>query len=111
MVIHKNEWKWGDSFTLILEDATAFITVNITNDEPELAYISGLSVSPSRRNYGCGRVMLLNALDVARKNNCKYAFLMADKDSFVFEWYKRMGFKYYGHKQDENGCVPMYIEL
>lgn len=111
MVIHKNEWKWGKSFTLISEDVTAFITISITNDEPELAYISGLSVYPSRRNEGRGRVMLLNALDVARKNYCKYAYLMADKDSFVFEWYKRMGFKYYGHKQDENGCVPMYIEI
>lgn len=111
MVIHKNEWKWGQSFNLILDDATAIITTSITNDEPEQAYISGLSVYPPRRNVGRGRVMMLNALDVARKNHCKYAFLMADKDSFVFEWYKRMGFKYYGHKQDENGCVPMYIEL
>ena len=111
MVIHKNEWKWGQSFDLILEDGTATISVSITNDEPEQAYVSALSVYAPRRNEGRGRVMMLNALDVARKNHCKYAYLMADKDSFVFEWYKRLGFKYYGHKRDENGLVPMYMDL
>lgn len=111
MVIHKNEWKWGKSFDLIFEDGTATISVSITNDEPEQAYISALSVYEPVRNEGRGRAIMLNAMEVARNNGCKYAYLMADKDSFVFEWYKRMGFKYYGHKQDENGLVPMYMEL
>ena len=111
MLIHKNEWKWGKSFDLLFEDGTATISVSITNDEPEQAYISALSVYEPRRNEGRGRAMMLNAMEVARLKGCKYAYLMTDKDSFVFEWYKRMGFKYYGHKQDENGFVPMYIEL
>lgn len=111
MLIHKNKWKWGKSFDLIFEDGTATISVSITNDEPEQAYISALSVYEPVRNEGRGRAMMLNAMEVARHKGCKYAYLMADKDSFVFEWYKRMGFKYYGHKPDENGFVPMYIEL
>lgn len=111
MVTHKNEWKWGKSFDLIFEDGTATISVSITNDEPEQAYISALSVYEPVRNEGRGRAMMLNAMEVARLKGCKYAYLMADKDSFVFEWYKRLGFKYYGHKQDEKGLVPMYMEL
>ena len=111
MVKHLNEWKWGKSFYLIEEDGTATISVSITNDEPEQAYLGALSVYEPRRNEGRGKKMMCLAMNIARDNGCKYAYLLADKDSFVFEWYKRMGFKYYGHKPDENGFVPMYIEL
>ena len=111
MIIHKNEWKWGKSFYLIEEDGTATISVSITNEEPEQAYFSALSVYEPRRNEGRGRKMILSAIDIAKENGCKYAYLMADKDSFVFEWYKRLGFKYYGDKANENGFVPMFIEL
>lgn len=111
MVIHKNEWKWGKSFYLIEEDGTATISVSVTNDEPEQAYISGLSVLKGHRRKGLGTMFMNMALVEAKSLGCKYAYLMADKDSFVFEWYKRMGFKYYGHKQDDNGFVPMYREI
>lgn len=111
MVIHSNLWKWGRSFDIIANDGTATISVSVTNDEPEQAYISGLSVwSPSRRK-GLGTRFVNMALVQAKECGCKYAFIMADKDSFVFDWYKRMGFKYYGHKQDDNGFVPMYREI
>lgn len=111
MVIHKDERKWGKSFDIIAEDGTATISMSIINDEPLQAYFSDLSVYEPRREDGRGMYILEWAMEQARQEGCKYAYLMADKDSFVFEWYKRMGFKYYGHKQDENGLVPMYIEL
>ena len=111
MVIHKNEWKWGKSFDFIADDGTATISMSITNDEPLQAYFSGLSVYKPCRKKGLGKRCLKLAMEQAQLEGCKYAYLMADKDSFVFEWYKRMGFKYYGHKQDENDFVPMYMEL
>lgn len=111
MVIHKNEWKWGKSFDFIADDGTATISMSITDDEPLQAFFSGLSVCERYRKRRRGTRCLECAIERARLEGCKYAYLMADMNSFVFEWYKRMGFKYYGHKQDENGLVPMYIEL
>lgn len=111
IVIHANEWKWGRSFDIISNDGHATVSVSVTKEEPEQAYISGLSVHESSRREGLGKKMMDFAIDVARQNTCKYAYLLTDKDSFVFEWYKRLGFKYYGDRPNDNGFVPMYMEL
>lgn len=111
IVIHSNNWKWGRSFDLITDDGTGTVSVSITNDEPEQAYISGLSVHQYRRNQHLGSFLMKEAMRVSMKERARYAYLMVDKDSFVFDWYKRLGFNYYGHKPDENGFVPMYADL
>ena len=111
MVIHKNEWNWGRSFTFVLYGGSAVITMSITDDEPLQAFFSGLSVCEPYRKRRRGTKCLECAMEQARLEGCKYAYLMADMDSFVFEWYKRRGFRYYGDKPNENGVVPMYIEL
>ena len=110
-VIHKNEWQWGKTFTIVRENGRAIVGLSISEDEPELGYINGLSVVGTIRRLGKGTRMLNDAIELAKKNGCKYAYLHCDKDSFVFDWYKRLGFKYYGDKTNENGFVPMYIEL
>jgi len=110
-VVHCNQWKWGRSFDIITEDAFGTISMSITNDEPEQAYISGLSVHHIHRHKHLGSQLMQRAMSLAKKEQAKYAYLMADKDSFVFDWYLRLGFKYYGHKPDENGFVPMYYTL
>ena len=111
VLIHINNWKWGRSFTIIENDATAVIEFTVSNDEPELAYLKGLSVHCDSRKEGLGNKMLDTAMTQAKRNGCKYAYLHAEKDSFVFDWYKRKGFKYYGDAPDENGFVVMYTEL
>ena len=111
MVLHINEWKWGKSFTIITLEGKAMIEVTISNDEPELAYLRGLSVIPSERRRGFGKALLAEAIQLAKSNGCKYVWLHADKESFVFEWYKKFGFKYYGEAVNENGFVPMFADI
>lgn len=111
MIIHHNTWKWGDTYTLITEDGKATIEVTVSYDEPEVAYLKGLSVYEPEREKGLGRRMLCEAITLSNKIGCKYAYLHADKDSFVFAWYKRFGFQYFGDKPNENGFVPMFVQL
>jgi len=111
MIIHHNIWKWGDTYTIIRYDGKAKVEVTISNDEPEVAYINGLSVYEPQRGKGYGKIMLEDAIAQANKIGCKYAYLHCDKDSFVFDWYKQRGFQYFGDKPNENGFVPMYVQL
>lgn len=111
MVIHPNEWQWGKSFMLVRENGMAIVGLSITDDEPEGGFIWGLSVAETIRRKGVGAKMLSDALEQAKEKGCKYASLQCNKDSFVFEWYKKVGFKYYGQKPNGNGFVTMYMEL
>ena len=111
MILHNNKWQWGDSYTIIEEDGMGMIEFDVTKDEPEVAYVKGLSVFRTHRLHGLGNRLLDEALQEAKKRGCKYAWLHASKEDFVFKWYLRRGFKYYGDKVNENGFVPMFMEL
>ena len=56
------------------------------------AVLSGLSVVDSKRKSGYGRALVAAAEDLARKEGAKMMILWADKNDWVIDWYKRLGY-------------------
>ena len=56
------------------------------------AVLSGLSVVDSKRKSGYGRALVAAAEDLARKEGAKMMILWADKNEWVLDWYKRLGY-------------------
>ena len=95
-VIHRNKWVWGRSNIIVTSDGCGLVTVSFENDMfagPEkAAVLSGLSVVDSKRKSGYGRALVAAAEDLARKEGAKMMILWADKNDWVINWYKRLGY-------------------
>lgn len=93
-VIHKNTWTWGESNIIITSDGTGTVTVQFFNDETDLAYITGLSVYSKARNNGLGKTLLHKAEKIAKeREGIKRIKICCDKNTFVYDWYVREGYK------------------
>ena len=91
-VVHKNIWTWGNSNIVITSDGTGTCTVQFFEDEPEIAYITGLSVHESVRKQGIGKQLLHECEKIAKENKKKILKIHCDKNTFVYDWYIREGF-------------------
>lgn len=95
-VIHKNKWLWGRSMIIVTSDGCGLVTVSFENDMfsgPEkAAVLSGLSVVESKRKSGYGRALVAAAEDLTRSQGAKLMILWADKNDWVLNWYKRLGY-------------------
>ena len=91
-VIHHNYWFWGESYYIILDNGNGIITMQIDNDNKELGCISCISVTDKVKKKGLGNELLKECENLAKRLGLKEIYLSAEKDSFVFDWYKRKGF-------------------
>ena len=74
-------------------------------------YLSNLNVNEHSRNVGMGNKMMHFAMRWAYLEGCKYLYLdVVDKNSWIYEWYKRLGFVEYRSSNNNNGC-DMFLEL
>lgn len=102
-VYHENNWHWGDTVDIIKKDGNAIVCVKFDKkNSPKSAYICGLSVVEQERNKGCGKAIMLRALDVCKKRCMLWAVLCVDESKiWLKEWYERLGFKEYS-KDDKD---------
>jgi len=91
-VIHHNYWYWGESYYIILDNGNGMITLQIDNDNKTFGWISNLSVFDKARKKGLGNRLLKECENLAKDLKLQKIYLTAEKDSFVFDWYKRKGF-------------------
>ena len=91
-VIHHNYWYWGESYVIIIANGCGTVTMQIDNDNTEAGHINCLSVVNDVRHKGLGNILLAECEALAKKLGLKEVYLSAEKDSFVFDWYKRHGY-------------------
>ena len=92
MKVHRNYWPWGECVTFILYGGAAIFRLSFTKEQPNIAYLSDVSVVERERRKGYGRKMLNKAIENARKRKCESVRLIAYPGDFVVDWYKRNGF-------------------
>jgi GNAT superfamily N-acetyltransferase len=100
LTIHRNEWFWGRSEYVIYSTGIGIVTVQYQNNCLGVAVISGLSVVPEYRGIGLGRKLIEYAEKSAKENGCWRVELGAQKDSWVLNWYERLGYTRYVTKQE-----------
>lgn len=110
VITHTNSWWWGTSVNMVSCDSTAMICVKYDKKSfPYTGYICDLSVLEFKRKKGLGRQMMQFALCDCRAKNMIYARLHVDaKNSWLKEWYERLGFKELSRDENE---IEMVKEL
>ena len=100
-VIHKCRWFWGWSYVLIFLDGIGIGRVQISDDEPGVAYILGVSVLPENQGQGIGRRLMLELESLAWSLGSSEIRLTSEKQHpFTLGWYKRMGYDVYTEDRD-----------
>lgn len=85
---------WGESLFLIDSACYGIVRLSKYKDDNDAIVISDLNVDDRFRNIGIGKQLIQLAEELIF-NICKmkYAQLCAEKNSWLVNWYKRMGYK------------------
>jgi ribosomal protein S18 acetylase RimI-like enzyme len=78
------------------------ICVYSYNDDNSTAYISSLYVDPDNREAGSGKRLLTKAEEFIKNNGFSHIMLLANKKSWVYDWYISLGYKQYSSESDNN---------
>lgn len=92
-VYHRNKPPYGDTTTIITEDASAYVMITVFNGKKDTAVIHDLVVLKDSRGEGLGSAMLEEAVAEAERIGVAKVRLSAEPDSWLEEWYKRHGFQ------------------
>lgn len=101
IIEHENITDWGVNYILMEEHGYTACNLYIYNDAPYDSYISCLNVIEAERHKGLGSQLLNAALQKAREKGMERCVLSCKENSWVHDWYRRLGF-YDMYNDDEN---------
>lgn len=99
---HYRNNKWGDDYIFMEEEGKAIGRVYIYKDNPDIAYIEGLHVSEKERLKTIGSELLNKLITKCKDLGAKECMLWCYKNSWLFYWYQRLGFKFHDNYEEEN---------
>lgn len=99
-VYHRNKPPFGDTTTIITEDASAYVMITRFNETEDTAVLHDLVVLKDRRGQGLGSALLEEAVAEAGRIGVRRVRLSVEPDSWLEEWYKRHGFQETGQVED-----------
>ncbi len=87
------DWWWGKSVTLVVENSTATVEIQYESTSPAFAFIRGLVVSPEKRRKGIGTKLLNICIQKAHSEGKHFVQLSANKSQeWLVKWYQSQGF-------------------
>ena len=102
-VIHNNNYWWGHSQHIIIDNGCGIITCSFIDDEPNTCWLSSLSVVEEKRKQGRGTRLIELAKMLAADNDCTALMLRVEKNvEWLVNWYKRLGFVIDDSYEDEH---------
>ena len=111
IISHEASYDWGNDYNFMEIHGHASGRVYTLKEEDGNAYIEGLHVSENERSNGYGSDMMSKLIDKCKEIGAKKITLWCDKNKWMHLWYKRLGFKDDGDKEDQEGFVWMVKEL
>ena len=108
LTTHENDWHWGTSVDVISTRGLGRVELSFENDNPGVAYLSGLIVLEPCRGKGLATTMLDHCEGICRKRGVFRIDLDSVNVPFVVKMYERRGFKTI--KQEEH-TTRMYKML
>lgn len=110
-ITHISDSTWGTTFYTMKSDGRGFIKTYYYLDDPDYIYASDLHVDKDMRNKGIGSKLLEIHLNNAKCLGAKYSLLWVRKDTWIKDWYKKLGYKYYKEYLDEANSIWMIKEI
>lgn len=102
---------WGDIILIMDKRGKAFCRVYWYHDNNSSVYLDCLSVNLKSRKRGIGTELQKLRENIGVILGAKYSYLWVKKDSWMFEWYKRRGYKEWSVYKGEKKCVWMRKKL
>lgn len=90
--VHTYQWRDHISVLIMTLDGKSCCKIQIYDNEPTLAYISGLFVDPNQRHKGIGSEIIKYCEEYAKNRGCQKVSLISDIDNWTREWYKKIGY-------------------
>lgn len=95
IIKHMTEPYWGREIMLMGSDGLSFVRIYWYTDDEKSIFIECLSVDPTARRKGIATKMLKEVHDIAKRLEAESITLSVKRDSWVFDWYKRLGFNWH----------------
>lgn len=111
LIIHPNEYKWGNSLKIMESNGKAFVRLYQYKDDNQTLYIEDLSVIETERRKGYAKELLNYIFEYAIQLNVKQIMLIAEVNTFMYEWYLRLGFKKFIYKTNEKNYIWMVKDI
>lgn len=96
---------WGDAVVIMEQTGIGMCRAYRYKDDALSIYFDWLSVHPNSRKQGLATELISVLHQLAKQLNAQYCYLWVKKDTWVADWYKRLGYEYYSENEDEPGCI------
>lgn len=93
-ILHYGEEAWGYMIYIMEKHGKALCSVYWYKDNDESLYVSNLSVAVNSRNEGLGTELFCICEKIGNFLNAESSCLMVLKDSWMYNWYSRLGYEY-----------------
>lgn len=109
---HVGDTYWGKSLYVMEERGIALVCVSwYEDDQPDTAFIEGLSVSFKYRELGYGSSLMDMAENVCRALERRYAILGVVRGSWQEQWYRRRGYKDCERRHEDKELIMLRKDL
>jgi GNAT superfamily N-acetyltransferase len=107
---------WGVSILIMESRGKAFARIYWFNDkeeddEEDTVYLDMLSVNEEERRKGIGTKLQDIREKIGKRGGATYSCLWVYKNTWMYEWYKRRGYKEIGKNESEKNAVWMRKKL
>ena len=99
-ILHFSDLEWGGAVMVMQREGKAFVRF-YSYDDQNCMYLASLSVHAEYRNNGQATRIMQLAERVAKENGFGSIVLKADEGSWMYEWYKRLGYVQFGDMEDD----------
>lgn len=104
VIVHKNEWHWGTSYTTVTSDGLGVHIMGIEKGQNS-CFFGSIIVHESKRHNGIGKMLHQIAEERAKRLGLESIEFVTDNNAWMKEWYLRMGYKVI--KINDDGTVTM----
>lgn len=101
-ISHFKSETWGSEILIMEREGKAFARTYWYDDDKASIYFDMLSVNSKIRRHGIGTDLLKMHEEIGKELGATASYLGVKKDSWIHDWYKRVGYKYYKEHEEEN---------
>jgi GNAT superfamily N-acetyltransferase len=109
-IVHHRIEEFGESLMIMEENGKGYVRLYYYNDDIHSTYIEGLSVDVEFRRMGIATAIINVCERVSLENGADKMYLFVKPNTWVYDWYKRIGYVETGITR-EDGDVWMSKNL
>lgn len=93
---------------IMSDGGETFIDFSFYNKERHNMWIYNLNVDEDFRKQGYGNGIIQHVIQYAKEKGCEYLYLAVEENSFMPDWYFRLGFKRFSN---QDNFIQMFKKL